>query len=294
VINGSKDTFFLKNHSINLRGKLMSLDIPRVLGILNLTPDSFFDGGKYLDKSSIKKRISQMVDEGADIIDVGACSTRPGAVLPSEKEEIKRLKIGAEIIRELYPDIALSVDTFRINAAKMMINDFSAGMINDISGGEFEPGIQNLAAQAGAVYVLMHMQGVPETMQKKPEYTDVVTDILLYFSQKISRLKELGVNDYIIDPGFGFGKTVDHNYEILRKLHAFSIMDLPIMVGISRKSMISKISGIKSTGSINGTTALHMYALMQGANILRVHDIKEAKETIDLYLKLNEKKTNPN
>jgi dihydropteroate synthase len=293
VLSGSKDTFFLKNHSINLRGTLMALDIPRILGILNLTPDSFFDGGKYLEKSSIKARVTQMVEEGADIIDLGACSTRPGAIMPSEKEEINRLTLGAGIIRDLYPDIPLSVDTFRINTAQMMIEEFSACMVNDVSGGEFEPGIQELAAQTGTVYVLMHMQGTPETMQRNPQYNDVLPEILYYFSQKIDRLKQLGVNDYIIDPGFGFGKSLEHNYEILSKLEVFSLLDIPVMVGISRKSMISKVSGTGSTSSINGTTALHMYALMKGAQILRVHDIKEAKETINLFLKLKEKVTNP-
>ncbi len=287
VKSESKDTFFLKNYSINLSGRLIDLHVPGLMGILNVTPDSFFDGNLYRNKKRIRDRVIEIVEEGADIIDLGAISTRPGAKIISEKEEIKRLIPAAEIIRELYPGFPVSIDTFRAKAAELMIRDFGAAMINDVTSGEGDDKIIPLVAEARVPYVIMHMQGTPANMQIKPRYKNVVNEIILFFSEKIRQLKRQGVIDYIIDPGFGFGKTIDHNYQLLNELDAFSILEAPLMAGLSRKSMIYKYLDTDAGHSLNGTTALHMAALMKGANILRVHDVKEAVETIKLFLKFN-------
>jgi dihydropteroate synthase len=286
VITDSKDTLFLKKHCINLAGRLMTLDVPRIMGILNVTPDSFYDGGLYTDPKDIRKRAIKLVEEGADIIDLGACSSRPGAEIPDENEELGRLRPAAEAIRQVYPDFPLSIDTFRVNIARTMIDDYSASMVNDITAGENDPEMIDLIAEKRVPYVLMHMKGIPSTMQNNPDYLDVLSEVLLFFVKKISVLKSRGVIDYIVDPGFGFGKTTDHNYRLLNGLDQFPILEAPVMVGVSRKSMIYKQLETDSSHSLNGTTALHMYALMKGANILRVHDVKEAYETVRLYLKL--------
>lgn len=282
----SKDTFFSKKFSINLSGRLMNLDTPRLMGILNVTTDSFYDGGKYNNKKRISERVIKVIEEGADIIDLGACSTRPGSVLITEKEEIQSLISAAKVIRSHYPDIPLSIDTFRSEAARIMINDFSANMINDVTAGESDNKMIPLIAESRVPYVVMHIQGSPATMQVNPSYNNVVNEIILYFSNKIHHLKSQGIMDYIIDPGFGFGKTIEHNYQIINELNEFSILEAPIMVGISRKYMIYKHLETDAENALNGTTALHMVALMKGANILRVHDVKEAAETIKLFKKL--------
>ena len=264
----------------------MTLDVPRIMGILNVTPDSFYDGGLYTDPKDILKRAVKLVEEGADIIDLGACSSRPGAEIPDENEELRRLRPAAEAIRQVYPDFPLSIDTFRVNIARTMIDDYSASMVNDITAGENDPEMIDLIAEKRVPYVLMHMKGIPSTMQNNPDYLDVLSEVLLFFVKKISVLKSRGVIDYIVDPGFGFGKTTDHNYRLLNGLDQFPILEAPIMVGVSRKSMIYKQLETDPSHSLNGTTALHMYALMKGGNILRVHDVREAKETVRLYLKL--------
>lgn len=269
--------------TINCRGKLLNLSEPKIAGILNITPDSFYDGGKYSSEKEILNRIKQLVNEGADIIDIGAFSSRPGAKLISENEEKKRLKSALENIRKHYPDIILSVDTYRSEIAKFVVNNFEADIINDISGGNFDDKMFETIADLNVPYIVMHIQGTPESMQKNPEYNDVVKDLLKYFSEKIEFAKKIGINDLIIDPGFGFGKTIEQNYRLLNKLELFQITELPIMVGLSRKSMIFKLSNETPEKALPGTLALNMIALQKGANILRVHDVKETKQIITVY-----------
>lgn len=272
--------------TINCRGKLLNLSEPKIAGILNITPDSFYDGGKYSSEKEILNRIKQLVNEGADIIDIGAFSSRPGAKLISENEEKKRLKSALENIRKHYPDIILSVDTYRSEIAKFVVNNFEADIINDISGGNFDDKMFETIADLNVPYIVMHIQGTPESMQKNPEYNDVVKDLLKYFSEKIEFAKKIGINDLIIDPGFGFGKTIEQNYRLLNKLELFQITERPIMVGLSRKSMIFKLSNETPEKALPGTLALNMIALQKGANILRVHDVKETKQIIRVYGKL--------
>lgn len=269
--------------TINCRGKLLNFSEPKIAGILNITPDSFYDGGKYSSEKEILNRIKQLVNEGADIIDIGAFSSRPGAKLISENEEKKRLKSALENIRKHYPDIILSVDTYRSEIAKFVVNNFEADIINDISGGNFDDKMFETIADLNVPYIVMHIQGTPESMQKNPEYNDVVKDLLKYFSEKIEFAKKIGINDLIIDPGFGFGKTIEQNYRLLNKLELFQITERPIMVGLSRKSMIFKLSNETPEKALPGTLALNMIALQKGANILRVHDVKETKQIITVY-----------
>lgn len=272
--------------TINCRRKLLNLSEPKIAGILNITPDSFYDGGKYIFEKEIIKRIKQLVSEGADIIDIGAFSSRPGAKLISENDEKKRLKSALENIRKHYPDIILSVDTYRSEIARFVVNNFEADIINDISGGSFDDKMFETIAHLNVPYIVMHMQGTPESMQKNPEYNDVVKDLLKYFSKKIESAKELGINDLIIDPGFGFGKTIEQNYRLLNKLELFKMTERTIMVGLSRKSMIFKLTDGTPEEALPGTLALNMIALQKGANILRVHDVKETKQIIKVYKEL--------
>jgi len=283
-----KDTVFSEKHSLNCRGKLLDLARPAIMGILNITDDSFFDGGIYVDTNTILERVKLMLSQGADIIDIGAMSTRPGS-LPVPKEiEIERLSEALELIRKSFPDIIISIDTFRPEVARKMILEYKIDIINDITaGGENEEMFQ-IIAEFKVPYIIMHMQGEPGTMQQKPQYPDVVDEVLLYLAKKTSSLRKLGVNDIIVDPGFGFGKTLDHNYQLLANLSVFCSLELPILVGLSRKSMISRFLNTSPDDALNGTTALHMFALNQSANILRVHDVKEAVETRNLYYKLRE------
>ncbi len=264
----------------------MNLDIPKVMGILNVTPDSFYDRGKYISAKQIFERIGQIIGEGADIIDIGGYSTRPGAAEISEKEELRRLIAALEIMHREYPDFPVSIDTFRPEVAEIMIRDYGATMINDVMAGEYDNRMIDVIARYQIPYVLMHMQGTPLTMQNNPVYQDVTNDLLLFFAKKIDQIKQKGVMDYIIDPGFGFGKTLDHNYTLLKELEAFRMLEAPLMVGISRKSMIYKYLDVDLDQALNGTTALHMAALLKGADILRVHDVKEAVETVKLFTKL--------
>lgn len=266
----------------------MDLSRPAVMGILNITSDSFYDGGKYLDKKAITDRIDQIVKEGAEIIDVGAMSTRPGSQPVDSGTELERLSITLELIRKAYPEIPVSVDTFRPSTARKLIKDFDIDIINDITAGGESEEMFSLIAETGKAYIIMHMQGEPSTMQKRPEYKDVVDDILLYLSEKSMKLRKLGIADIVIDPGFGFGKSLDHNYSLLAHLNVFRSIGLPILAGVSRKSMISKFLDTGPEQALNGTTALHMFALVQGASILRVHDVKEAVETRNLFRKLRE------
>lgn len=261
----------------------MDLSIPRVMGILNVTPDSFFSSSRYMSEEGILKRVGEMLDDGVDIIDIGACSTRPGIELVEEEEEIRRLSLALHLIRKRWPDIVVSVDTFRSAVAKFVVNEYEADIINDISGGALDKDMFKTMAQLKVPYILMHMQGTPETMQLNPVYNHIIKDISFYFSEKIRELRQLGVNDIILDPGFGFGKTVEQNYQLLRRLPDFSFFDLPILAGVSRKSMIYKALNVTPDQSLNGTTVLNTLALAGGASILRVHDIKEAKECVRLF-----------
>jgi dihydropteroate synthase len=277
-----KDTFFSKKYTLNCRGKLINLSTPLVMGILNVTPDSFYDGGKYTTEKQILKKTGQMIREGASIIDVGAYSSRPGADEISVDEEIGRLAPALGAIRKKYPDIIISVDTFRSSAAEMAVKEFDADMINDISAGDADKDMFDKVAALSVPYVMMHMKGTPGNMQVNPVYGDVVEEILLYFSKKVQKAKLAGICDILIDPGFGFGKTLEHNFQILNRLDDFKILELPLLVGLSRKSMIYKALNITSREALNGTSVLNTIALMKGADILRVHDVREAVQTIKL------------
>lgn len=274
--------------SIQSRGKLHSLEQPIVMGILNITPDSFYDGGKYYaDKEKIRKQYLKMKKEGADLIDIGAYSSRPGATNISEKEEFRRLSQVLDIINHEGEGPLLSIDTFRSGIVRQVTKDFSIDFVNDITAGETDPTMLNQVAKAQTGYIAMHMQGTPATMQNMPSYRDVTTEIIQYLSKKKAQLTSLGIKDIIVDPGFGFGKTIEHNYTLLRTLSQFQILECPILVGLSRKSMVYKPLGKNPQEALHGTGALHFHALEKGARILRVHDVKEAKEIIALWLQLH-------
>lgn len=284
----SKDTFFSKKRTLNIRGSLFDLSKPVVMGVLNITPDSFYDGGRYQRNDNILKRVEELVSEGAVFIDIGAHSSRPGARQLPEKEEYNRLKPVVERIRKKFPETILSVDTFRARIAREMVREYGVDMINDVSAGSMDDEMFNTIAELHVPYIIMHMKGNPESMQDNPVYENVSREVLYYFSEKIAALTRLGVADIIVDPGFGFGKTLDHNYELLANLDAFNILELPVMVGLSRKSMIYKFFGTTPGEALNGTTVLHTIALLKGVDILRVHDVKEAMEAIALVEKLKE------
>lgn len=287
----AKDTFFSRKSTINSGGVLFDLSEPRIMGILNITPDSFYDGGRYLTHENILDYIQTMLNDGCDILDIGAYSSRPGADNVSEKEELNRLIPVLEMVRNRFPDIIISVDTFRSGVAKNVIQKFGVQMINDISAGEMDAKMFDIIAEFQVPYIMMHMQGTPQNMQKNPTYENAVKEVIDYFSHKTEKLKLLGINDLIIDPGFGFGKTVEHNYQLLKHLDDFKIFELPLMVGLSRKSMINKVLDITADKALNGTSVLNTLALVGGANILRVHDIKEAREAILLTQKFLKSKT---
>lgn len=265
-------------HTLNLRGKLYPLDEPQIMGILNVTPDSFFAESRTSDDEQIAARVKQMMDEGADMIDIGGYSSRAGADDVSPQEEMERLRRGLRIVRKLYPDVPISVDTFRADVARMCIEEEGADLINDIAAGMMDRQMFKTVARLGVPYIMMHMQGTPETMQLDPHYNNLRREVMLYFAERIDRLCQMGAKDIIIDPGFGFGKTVEHNYELMNHLEDFSVFNLPILVGISRKSMIYKLIGSTPQTSLNGTTVLNTIALTKGAHILRVHDVKQAVE----------------
>lgn len=274
---------------INVNGQLMDLSQPRVMGILNITPDSFYADSRKQTEKDIIARIHQILDEGGDFIDIGAYSSRPDASDVSPKEEMERLKYGLEILRNEYPEAVVSVDTFRADVAKMCVEEYGAALINDIAAGQMDPEMFSTIAQLKVPYIMMHMQGTPQNMQKNPHYDNPVKEIILYFAEKIEKLRASGVKDLIIDPGFGFGKTLAHNYEILDKLEELQMFQLPILIGVSRKSMVYKLLGGGPEDALNGTTALHTIALMKGARILRVHDVKAATETVRIFQALKER-----
>jgi dihydropteroate synthase len=274
-------TSFYKNRLINCRGRLLDLLNPVVMGILNITPDSFFDGGKFTEEEAIVKQVNQMIADGAAIIDVGAASTRPGAKEISVKEELSRLIPVIEMLTGEFPNAIFSVDTYRAEVAAKAIGK-GAHLINDISGGSMDAKMFDTVASLQVPYILMHIKGTPGDMQFDPVYKNVVEEVLDYFTHKVESLRTLGVHDILIDPGFGFGKTVEHNYQLLNSLSDFSIFEMPLVAGISRKSMVCKVLGVKPSAALNGSTVLHVLALQRGAKILRAHDIKEAMEAIRL------------
>lgn len=284
-ISSVKSTIFSEKKSLNCRGNLIIFEKPLIMGILNITPDSFYDGGKYNSVNKYMQHTAQMLQDGADIIDIGAASTRPGTPIINIDEEIQRLLPALKNIRKEFSDKIISVDTYHSKIAEVAI-DNGADIINDISGGSFDDNMFNTIGKLKVPYVLMHIKGTPDTMQKEPVYEDVVKEVVFYFSERINKLRSLGVNDIIIDPGFGFGKTIAHNYEILSKLDLFRVFDIPIVAGVSRKSMINKALNCKPEDALNGTTVLNTVALMKGASILRVHDVKEAMEAVKLVSNL--------
>lgn len=275
-------SYLKQRKTMTSNGRIISLDKPLVMGIINVTDDSFYNGSRYKLGFRIAARAEQIIREGGSIIDVGACSTRPGAKPVSEQQELKRLAKALHAIRKKYPEAIISVDTYRSRVARMAVGDYRANIINDISAGELDPEMFSTIAELKIPYVLMHMRGIPETMQQNPTYDNVIREIITYLNGKIEQLKQLGVSDIIVDPGFGFGKTVDHNFSILKNLQVFRLFERPILVGLSRKSMISKTLGIPAAKCLNGTTVLNTMALLNGATILRVHDVREATEAIKL------------
>ena len=268
-------------YSINCNGKLIDLSSPKIMGILNVTPDSFFDGGKYTSEKNIITQVEKMLLEGATFIDIGAYSSRPGAKSISEEEELNRVLPVITYLIKSFPKIIISIDTFRSNVAKQCVLN-GAAIINDISAGSLDKAMFKTVAELQIPYIIMHMQGTPENMQFKPTYQNIVQELLFYFSDKIAQLRKLGVNDIITDVGFGFGKTLEHNYQLLHNLQMFQNLDIPNLAGISRKSMLYKPLLIEPQSALNATTSANTIALMNGANILRVHDVKEAMECIKI------------
>lgn len=269
-------------YTINVNGKLIDLGQPQVMGILNVTPDSFYSGSRKQSEEDIRNRVKQIVDEGGQMIDIGAYSSRPGADDVSTEEEMARLRKGMKIVNEMAPGMPVSVDTFRADVAKMCVEELGVGIINDISGGELDKNMFATVAKLGVPYILMHMKGTPQTMQQAPHYDDLMKEILLYFAEKIQQLRDLGQKDIILDPGYGFAKTIEHNYHLLHHQEMLNVFELPLLVGISRKSMIYRLLGTSPEESLNGTSVLNTVALQKGASILRVHDVKECVEVVKI------------
>lgn len=274
-----------RHFSINCKGTLLDLDRPCVMGILNITPNSFYDGGRYLSEQQWIDRTREMLDAGAKIIDIGAVSTRPGTEDVAESDELQRLIPVVKLLSKEFPEAVFSVDTWRSNVAVAAI-DAGAHLVNDISGGLFDEGMFQAIAQLNVPYIMMHTQGKPKSMQLDPQYENVFREVSGFFAQQLSKLRQLGVHDIIIDPGFGFGKTLDHNYQLMAKLSAFDIFDLPLLVGVSRKSMVQKLVHVTADEALNGSTVLHTFALLNGAKILRVHDVREACQAIEIVNKI--------
>ena len=273
-------------YTINVGGKLMDLSEPQVMGILNITPDSFYSESRKNTEEEIAGRVNAILAEGGSIIDVGAYSSRPGADNISAEEENDRLRGALQILRRTAPEAVVSVDTFRADVARMCVEEYGVQIINDISGGQLDSQMFETVAALGVPYVLMHMKGNPQTMQQEPHYDDLLTEMLQYFGSKVQQLHELGVKDIILDPGFGFAKTMDHNYELMNRLQDLSVLELPLLVGVSRKSMIYKLLDSTPEGALNGTSVLNTLALLKGASILRVHDVKAAVEVVQIVKKM--------
>lgn len=272
---------------INVNGSLLDLSQPRVMGILNVTPDSFYAGSRTQTEAEIVRRVKQIVSEGAAIIDIGAYSSRANADNVSAREEMERLRMGLKILFEIQPDAVVSVDTFRADVARMCVEEYGVAIINDIAAGEMDANMFHTVAALNVPYIMMHMQGTPQSMQQHPHYDNLLKEVFLYFARKVQQLRDLGVKDIILDPGFGFGKTMEHNYELLSHLEEFRIFELPLLVGVSRKSMIYRLLDITPQEALNGTTVLDTICLLKGADILRVHDVKEAVETVRIVQALS-------
>lgn len=267
--------------TINCRGTLLDLSTPVVMGILNVTPDSFFDGGRYIGQDALLAQAEKMLAEGAQILDIGGMSTRPGAVVIDSDEDLKRVLPAVQLLLKKFPQAIISVDTVHAAVAAAMLNE-GAHIINDIAAGRLDEAMLATVARARAPYVLMHMQGLPNNMQQNPYYENVTTEVAGFFAERVEACRQAGITDVILDPGFGFGKTVAHNFTLLRNLHYFTGMNLPVLAGVSRKSMICKPLGVSPEHALNGTTAANTIALLNGARILRVHDVKEANQAIKI------------
>ena len=273
---------------INVKGQLMDLSQPKVMGILNVTPDSFYAQSRLQTEKEIILRLQEMENEGASIMDIGAYSSRPNAQHISIEEEMERLRNCLTLVNKECPNAIVSIDTFRADIAKMCVEEYGAAMINDISAGNMDKQMFATIAQLEVPYIIMHMQGTPQDMQSAPHYDNLLKEVFYFFSEKISKLRDLGVKDIILDPGFGFGKTLEHNYQLMNHLEEFSTFELPLLVGISRKSMIYKLLGTSPEEALNGTTALNTISLLKGANILRVHDVKAAVEAVNIVEKMKQ------
>lgn len=275
----------LVQYTINVGGKLLDLGEPQVMGILNVTPDSFYGKSRKQGDEEIAARVRSILQEGGSMIDIGAYSTRPGAADVPVETEMSRLRHGLGILRREAPDAIVSVDTFRADVARMCVEEYGVQIVNDISGGELDDRMFDTVAGLGVPYILMHIKGNPQDMQDNPQYTDLMCEMLVYFGSKVQRLHEMGVKDVILDPGFGFAKTLDHNYELMSRMEDLKVLGLPLLVGVSRKSMIYRLLGTSPDEALNGTTALHAMSLLKGASILRVHDVREAVETVEIVKK---------
>lgn len=272
----------LNTQYINVNGSLMDLSKPCVMGILNVTPDSFYEGCRMQTETDITYRVEQIIKEGAGMIDIGAYSSRSNAKNVSPQEEMERLRMGLTVLRKVQPHAIVSVDTFRADVARMCVEEYGVAIINDIAAGEMDKDMFRTVAKLNVPYIMMHMKGTPQNMQQHPHYDDFLKDVFLYFTRKVQQLRDMGVKDLILDPGFGFGKTMKHNYELLAHLEEFRVFELPLLVGVSRKSMIYNLLGTTSQEALNGTTVLNTLSLLKGADILRVHDVREAVETVKI------------
>jgi dihydropteroate synthase len=280
LITATATKFLKRKNTLNLNGRILDLAQPVVMGIINVTPDSFFDGGKYKTDKKVVKRAEEILDQGGTVIDIGAVSTQPGKEGISTKEEIDRLLPAVKAVKKEFPDAFISIDTYRSWVALKVIEDCGPCIVNDVSGGNFDVHMFDTIGKLGVPYILMHMQGTPLKMQENPVYEDIIRDISLFFTERVKQLTKAGVKDVIIDPGFGFGKLLEHNYELLNRLDSFKVFQLPLMVGMSRKGMIYRLLGSNADEALNGTTVVNTLALMGGADILRVHDVREAVETV--------------
>ena len=282
-----KDTVFSKKQFINIKGTLVDVSKPSVMGIVNITPDSFYSSSRFIQIDEILNRVDKIISEGANFIDVGAYSSRPGAENINDEDEKNRLKPALNAISKQFPNVIISLDTFRSTIAEWAVNEFGVGIINDISGGNIDSNMFKTIGKLNVPYILMHMRGTPQDMNLHTNYVNVAKEVITELSGKVNALQEIGVNDIIIDPGFGFAKTIEQNFELLQKLDAFRMFELPILVGLSRKSMIYKSLEITPENSLTGTIALNTIALLKGAQILRAHDVKDACQTIKLVQLLN-------
>jgi dihydropteroate synthase len=273
---------------LKLNSRLLDLSTPVIMGIVNVTPDSFFKGNRFVTQKAILNGVENMICEGASMIDVGGYSTRPSAEVITQDEEIRRLSEGLDVILKKFPNVPVSVDTFRSGVARHVVTNYGVAMINDVSGGTLDDLMFETIAELNVAYVLMHMRGTPQTMQAHVQYDDVVSEVLHFLEKRLSQLHLLGVNDVVIDPGFGFAKTMEQNYTLLNKLEYFKLLNVPILAGMSRKSMLTRLLDIDGNEALNATTAANMLALTGGASILRVHDVKEARQTISIYNKFFE------